>query len=268
MNSARCLLTALTAALCCVVGAVAPAARAVLVSGAPPSVAGQRVVFQADFHRMTIGAHQVWGWQTAAFASCVTNPGQQKLDHLTRAAAATRDGVLTITARPRSDRHWDTGLLTTGDSCTSGGSGFLERTGDLVVAHVRLPDGRAGAWPAVWSWRAGGNEVDLFEWHAGAPHRLEFVNHKRGAANLWSSPLVAPGAWLYLGVRLGADHVTWYVGTTRAGMRAVWHDNRGVGRSFAAYPVISLSVDDGSNYPPPASAAALAFSMDSFQVYR
>lgn len=232
--------------------------------------AGRTPVFVADFRPDSLGTPSGWGWQSGAYSRCTSNPGEHKLDVLTRSSAfAMQDGALTITAHPRPDGQWNTGLLTTGDSCSSGGSGFQERTGDLVVAHVRLPDSIQGAWPSLWSWRAGASEVDLMEWHSAAPHRLEFVNHVRPTSLLWtSSRLVRPGAWLWVGVQLGAQRVTWYVGTTLSGITPEWHDDSGVGSHFAAYPVISLSVDDGTTYPRPTRSAHISFTLDAFRVYR
>ncbi|MHA6757085.1 hypothetical protein [Streptacidiphilus sp. PAMC 29251] len=47
-------------------------------------LAGQRAVFSEDFGRLRLGA--VWGWQSGAYTDCTTNPGQHKLDQLTRTA--------------------------------------------------------------------------------------------------------------------------------------------------------------------------------------
>jgi len=230
--------------------------------------AGRRPVFVGRFRPDDLGVHGQWGWQSGAFSRCTSNPGDHKLDVLTRSALGMQGGAVTITAYPRPDGRWNTGLLTTGDSCSTGGSGFQERTGDLVVAHLRLPDSAQGAWPAVWSWRAGGSEVDLMEWHAAAPHRLEFVNHARHTSTLWTSRPVRAGAQLWLGVLLGAHQVTWYEGATFPGMKPVWHDDSGVGSRFAAYPVISLSVDDGSTYPRPTPSTRISLTIDAFRVYR
>lgn len=259
----RALTVLVALALCCAAVLLSCPAATAAARGGHTAVAGRRLVFTADF-----AEQGQWGWQSGAYSHCVTNPHQHKLDDLTRAALSAHHGALTITARPGPDGLWNTGLVTTGDSCSTGGSGFQERTGDLVVAHVQMPGPTAGAWPGVWSWRAGGNEVDLFEWHAGAAHRLEFVNHSCRTGELWTSPRVAPGAQLWIGTHLGARRVTWYVGTSLAGMRPVWHDACGVGPRFAAYPVINLSVDDGSNYPRPNRSGRLRFILGTFQVYR
>ncbi|MHA6757084.1 hypothetical protein [Streptacidiphilus sp. PAMC 29251] len=148
---------------------------------------------------------------------------------------------------------------------------MLERAGDLVVARVRLPDVHGpGAWPALWSWRDGGNEVDLFEWHSDRPHTLEFVNHTRrpAAFTSWTSPQVAPGAWLYTAVLLGARNTTWYVGTSLRRLRPAWSDHCGVGRAFRAYPVLNLSIDDGSIHPPPTTTGPITFQIGSLALYR
>lgn len=238
-------------------------------TGPPPHpLQGRTAAFQSDFS--TLGLGTAWGWQTGAYAKCTTNPGQFKRDVLTREALTVSGGVLTFTARPGSGGSWTTGLVTTGDSCSTGGSGVTERTGDLVVAHVRLPaTGSSGAWPGVWSWRDGDNEIDLFEWHSDKPHVLEFVNHLHPASELWTSTgEVAAGAWLYVAVLLGATDDTWYVGTTLDGMTPVWSDGTGVGPSFEAYPILNLSIDDGPGHPPPPGSTPITFDVGSFALYR
>ncbi|WP_051943951.1 LamG domain-containing protein [Streptacidiphilus rugosus] len=254
----RTLAAALAA--CGVLGSALPLATP--ASGATR----QRLVFAADFRPAALGRQ--WGWQSGSFADCRTNPGDHKLDVLTRSALRFDGGSLTITASPRGDGSWNTGLITTGDSCSTGGSGFQLRTGDLVTAHLKFPAATSGAWPAVWSWRAGDHEIDLMEWHSAAPHRLEFVNHARGTYTYWSSSAVHPGASLWLGVRLGATRVTWYAGATQKTMKAVWHDARGVGSAFRAYPAISLSVSDGEIYPRPASSRPISFTVYDYHVLR
>ena len=257
------LLSPLLALTVCSAGAAAARSKP---AGLP--VKGRHLVFDEEFEQLRVGPGRTWGWQTGAYAGCDLNRGNHKLDLLTRDALSVSGGVLTITARHRSDGLWDTGLLTTGDSCGTGGSGFTERAGDVVVAHVRLP-GPAGGWPAIWSWRDGGNELDLFEWHGPRPHELEFVNHVRQSGHRWKSrPLVKPNGWFYIAVHLGVPSNTWYAGTTRAGMRAVWSDGRGVGRDFAGHPVINLSIDDGRWARSPDPDAVLTFQIGSFKVYR
>ena len=256
------LVGPLLALTVCSVGVAAAQSR---TKGLP--VRGKHLVFDDEFQQLRIGPGETWGWQTGAYAKCDSNRGNHKLDLLTRDALSVRDGVLTITARRRSGGLWSTGLLTTGDSCGTGGGGFTERTGDVVVAHIRLP-GPAGGWPAIWSWRDGENEVDLFEWHGPRPGQLEFINHVRESGNHWKSPLVNASGWLYIGVHLGATNNTWYVGATRAGMRAVWSDGHGVGSDFASHPVINLSIDDGVWTRSPARDAVLRFQVGSFKVYR
>jgi hypothetical protein len=242
------------------------ASRPAAAQPVPEVLTGRAEVFREDFDQLRLGT--VWGWQSAAYSRCTSNPGQHKLDLLTRTALTVAQGVLTITARPGPQGAWTTGLLSTGDTCSSGGDGFQERTGDLVLAHVRLPSlPTPGAWPAIWSWRAGKHEMDLFEWHADAPHTLELVNHVRSAYTYWDSSLVAPGAWLWVAVKLGATDAVWYLGTSLPGLRAVWSDHQGVGPGFSAYPVISLSVDDGSNHAVPSTDTPITFQVGSLVVY-
>ncbi|MEU5881183.1 hypothetical protein [Spirillospora sp. NPDC047279] len=209
-----------------------------------------------------------WGWKTGAYPGCVSNPRDHKLDRLSARALATSSGVMTITARPQGDGGWRTGLLTTGDSCGSGGSGFEVRTGDVLGARVRLPDVGTGAWPGIWTWREGGNEIDLFEWHADRPDTLEFVNHVRGTGTFWTSPLVDRGAWLDIAVRIGASRLTWYAGRPARPLAAVHHEDRGVGPGFRAHLVASLSVDDGRLHREPAPGESFSFQIASIQVSR
>ncbi|MFJ6213790.1 beta-glucanase [Streptomyces sp. NPDC092296] len=235
--------------------------------GAALPVKGKQQALRDEFEQLDLGDDGTWGWQSGAYSGCDTNRGNHKLDRLTPDALSVDDGVLDITARRAADGMWETGLLTTGDSCGSGGNGFTERTGDVVVAHVQLP-GPEGGWPGIWSWRDGKNELDLFEWHAAHPHRLELVNHVADAGHYWTSSLVRPHGWLWIGVHLGAGNVTWYAGASQKAMRAIWSDGKGVGGKFRAHPVINLSVDDGRYLPKPRRDAVLHFRVGSFSVYR
>lgn len=230
--------------------------------------AGRRLVFDEEFDRLRLGPGRRWGWRSGSYADCVTNPGGFKLDVLTPVALSVADGMLRVTATPLPDGRWRTGLLTTGDSCDSGGRGFTVRNGDVVVARARLPESAKGAWPAIWTWREGGNEVDLFEWHADRPDTLEFVNHVKGGYRYYESPLVRSGSWLYFAVDIRHHRNTWYVGTTPHNLRVAHRDRRGVGRRFRAHLVISLSADDGKLHARPAGPANLVFTVDYLKVHR
>ncbi|GAA4056454.1 hypothetical protein [Nonomuraea soli] len=210
-----------------------------------------------------------WGWQTGAYPDCRTNPDNNKLDLLSKRALAFSRGRLRITASKARDGRWQTGLVTTGDSCGSGGLGFEVITDDLVTARVKLPRSNTGAWPGIWTWREGGNEVDLFEWHSDRPHTLEFVNHLRGDGKYWTDPAVVDrGKWLNVAVHLGRRQVTWYVGSTRGRMRRVFADRFGVGPGFRAHLIVNLSVDDGRLHASPQTSSPFTFQIDSVAVHR
>ncbi|MGK4584374.1 beta-glucanase [Kitasatospora sp. HPMI-4] len=199
-------------------------------------VRGQ-VVFQADF-----GSTRQWAaGRTSAYPqSGPTNRSDHKLDHLNNHYCPGGR----FTATRRTDGLWDCDLLTTEGSPDA----FQLRTGDVLDARVTLPTG-LGAWPAIWTWRNGGNEVDFFEYHPDHPGMLELSNNVRGGHSYWNDPTgaVAPGATLDLRVVLGARSVLWYVNGA-----LVFADGRGVGNSWHAYLIVNLSVSDGTYHPRPA----------------
>ncbi|MBD0688776.1 hypothetical protein BG452_24590 [Streptomyces sp. CBMA123] len=244
------------------------------VTGAPASaapaapLARDTSVLLERFETLDLGPGHRWGWQTAAYADCTENPDSWKLDRLTTDALSTADGRLTITATHRPDGAWDTGLLTTGDSCDSGGSGVQVRTGDLVTVHVRLPAANTGAWPCLWTWRDGGNELDLFEWYADHPDRIEFVNHVRSGSTVYSGPEIGPERWVYVAVRLGDQNDTWYVGPSQDEMTPVWSDGTGVGPDFAAYLILNLSIGDGTFHDPPSRTDPVTMQVDLLSIDR
>ncbi|KJK59924.1 beta-glucanase [Saccharothrix sp. ST-888] len=194
------------------------------------------MVFQADF-----GSTQQWiaGSSSAYPRMGPTNRGDHKLDHLTNRYCP--DGRFTATPRP--DGLWDCNLLTTEGSPGA----FQVRTGDTLQARVTLPVG-LGAWPAIWTWRNGDNEVDVFEYHPDNPGLLELSNNVRNGHRYWTDPTgaVAPGATADLRVVLGASSVLWYVNGV-----LVFSDGRGVGPSWQAYLIVNLSVSDGTYHPRP-----------------
>ncbi|WP_086695151.1 family 16 glycosylhydrolase, partial [Streptomyces recifensis] len=153
--------------------------------------------------------------------------------------AFSRSGV--FRARRRPDGRWNTGLLTTEGSR----DGFEVRTGDILEARVRLPR-EIGAWPAIWTWRDGGQEVDVFEYHPDNPDLLEFTNHVRGSNRYFRDDMISPGAWADLRTEFGARSVVWWVNGRR-----VFADQRGTGRNWHAYLIVNLSVCGGRYHPPP-----------------
>ncbi|MEU1268446.1 beta-glucanase [Streptomyces sp. NPDC005799] len=212
------------------------------------------VVFTADF---TSERQWVAGRSWAYPDGGPTNPGDNKLDYLTSDPAYSRTG--TFRATRRTDGWWNTGLLTTEGS----EEGFTVRTGDRLRARVRLPAG-LGAWPAIWTWRDGGNEVDVFEYHPDNPDLLELSNHVRQGQKYLRSPAVRPGATIELEVTFGRRDVVWSLDGTE-----VFADGRGVGAHWHAYLIVNLSVCAGRYHPPPDPAATeLSFRVETLAVHR
>lgn len=242
----------------------AAVALSALLDGAAPAPP----VLLDRFESLAAGPGRTWSTDSLAFACLPTNPGDFKLDHLTPEALATDAGHLTITATPRSDGHWSTGLLTTDNTCDNGGNKAAVTTGDVLLAHVRLPDSGSGAWPAVWTWRDDGNEVDVFEWHEDHPDTLELVNHVRFSVHYHRAPAVAPGHWIYIGAHFGERSVTWYAGDSPDRIPAVHSDGTGVGPGFRAHPVVSLSVSNGHWHPRPTDATPIVLGVDCVTIQR
>ncbi|WP_369776964.1 beta-glucanase [Streptomyces sp. R33] len=213
------------------------------------------LVFSADF-----GSTSRWvaGRSWAYPDGGPVNPGDSKLDHLTDDPAYSRSGTFRATRRP--DGNWDTGLLTTEGS----DEGFLLRAEDVLEARVRLPEA-AGAWPAIWTWRDGGQEVDVFEYHPDNPDLLELSNHVRGGgSHYFRDAAVQPGAWVDLKVKFGANSVVWWVNGTRA-----YADRSGVGRRWRAYIIVNLSVSAGRYHPAPDPAVSeMSYEVSDLRVYR
>ncbi|WP_327067281.1 beta-glucanase [Kitasatospora sp. NBC_01250] len=214
------------------------------------------VVFDADF----TSPEQWVAGRTSAYPNMgPTNQGDHKLDRLVPAYCP--GGVFTAT-RGFFSRLWNCNLLTTEGSP----GGFQLRSGDLLTARVVLPTG-TGAWPAIWTWRDGDNEVDVFEYHPDHPDLLEFSNHLAGTNSYWhgSSDGVAPGATVQVSTRFGADSVDWYVGDTLC-----FADGAGVGTDWSAYLIVNLSVSDGTYHPAPSfwGPRRLSWTCQSLQVER
>jgi hypothetical protein len=229
--------------------------------------AAKSVAFADEFDTLAVGPGQTWGYTTTAYAQGNRNPKDHKLDYTTPDALKVADGVLTITATPRHDHYWNTGLLTTEPSGT-GGNGFRVRAGDFLVTHVRMPDGNTGGWPALWTWLGGDGEIDAFEWHSDNPHLLELSNRIRTAGTYYTNDqLVAPCRWVWIGIQLGSDDDVWYVGSDLRSMKAVFQDHNGIGDT-TPYVIANLSVSDGTFHAAPSGSAAITYAMDSIRVYR
>ncbi|MEU7057014.1 beta-glucanase [Streptomyces sp. NPDC046197] len=185
------------------------------------------------------------------------NPDDDKLDHLVPDPGHCRDGIFRATRR--DDGLWDTGLLTTEGS----GEGFVVRTGDVLRTRVRLPT-ETGAWPAIWTWRDGDQEIDVFEYHPDNPDLLEFSNHVGGGHLDHRDAAVCPGGWIDLKVRFGADDVVWSLNG-----RPVFADHRGVGDDWYAYLIVNLSVCAGRYHPPPdPQTTRMSFEVTHLVVHR
>ncbi|WP_432171723.1 beta-glucanase [Streptomyces sp. 1222.5] len=195
------------------------------------------VVFTADF-----ASTEQWveGRSWAYPGGGPVNPDDDKLDYLVTDPSYCRTGI--FRAVRRRDGRWNTGLLTTEGSDQS----FMVRSGDVLEARVRLPR-EVGAWPAIWTWRDGDQEIDVFEYHPDNPNLLEFGNHVRDTGSAFRGDAVRPGAWIDLRTEFGAESVVWWVNGTR-----VFADRRGVGRRWHAYLIVNLSVCAGRYHPAPA----------------
>jgi len=186
-----------------------------------------------------------------------TNPGDNKLDHLVPDPSYSRTGVFRATPRPEGT--WCAGLLTTEGS----EEGFTVRTGDILDARVRLPED-VGAWPAIWTWRDGGNEIDVFEYHPDNADVLELSNHVNRSGHYYTDPAIRPGAWVDVRVEFGAESVTWCVNGDIA-----FADGTGVGEHWRAFLVVNLSVCAGKHHPAPRpTAQSLSFQVNDLRVYR
>jgi hypothetical protein len=213
------------------------------------------LVFDADF-----SSHDQWAaGRTWAFpGGGPINPADHKLDHLTPDPHYSRSG--TFRATRRTDGRWDTGLLTTEGSRGN----FMLRTGDVIAARVRLPD-TPGAWPAIWTWRDGGQEIDIFEYHPDNPDQLELTNHVRRSQHYHRDPrAIQPGAVVDMQVGFGTSNITW-----RINGQPVFADGRGVGPHWKAHIIVNLSVSAGRYHPAPADDInEMSFEVVYLRVYR
>lgn len=212
------------------------------------------VVFTADFasDRQWV-AGRSWAYPNGG----PTNRNDNKLDYLTADPSYSRTGRFRATRR--ADGLWTAGLLTTEGSA----GGFMVRTGDRLDARVRLPI-EVGAWPAIWTWRDGGNEVDVFEYHPDNPDLLEFTNHVRDGYRYVRDAAVRPGALVDLSVSFGRRSVVWSLNG-----KTVFADGQGVGREWRAYLIVNLSVCAGRYHPAPAAGTTeMSYEVKSLVVYR
>ncbi|MFI8291430.1 glycosyl hydrolase family protein [Streptomyces sp. ms191] len=211
-------------------------------------------VFTADFRSTTqwVAGHS-WAYPNGG----PTNAGDNKLDHLVEDPAYSRSGVFRATRRP--DGKWNAGLLTTEGSA----EGFMVRAGDVLEARVKLPT-ELGAWPAIWTWLDGGQEIDVFEYHPDNPDLLELSNHVRGGHLYYRDPAIRPGEWVTLRTEFGTGSVVWSVNGVRA-----FADRRGVGRSWRAHLIVNLSVCAGRYHPAPdRNTSEMSYTVSELKVFR
>ncbi len=116
----------------------------------------------------------------------------------------------------------------------------------------------------MWTWRDGGNEVDVFEYHPDNPDLLELTNHVREGQTYLHHPAVSPGAVVDLGVTFGRRSVDWSLNGTQ-----VFADGRGVGSRWYAYLVVNLSVCAYRRYPgPDPGTTELSYRVENLTVRR
>ncbi|MEZ0091823.1 hypothetical protein [Streptacidiphilus sp. EB129] len=226
---------------------------------------GKTLTFAEDFTApITYGSRWVAG-TTSAYQYGTHNPNDDKLDWLLPSDVNVANGVATFTAQPSThvlengQQAWTTGLLTTEGST----EGFQVKTGDYMETSVQMPAG-VGAWPALWSWKNGDNEIDKFEYHPDNPNLLELTNHVIAAQDYYSnSTAVNSGSWVKIGVVYGATSVDWYVNGVK-----VFSDGKGVGTTWSAYIILNLSIDAGTWHPAPQNCNPITFAADYVHVWR
>ncbi|MEV6170573.1 beta-glucanase [Streptomyces sp. NPDC051954] len=228
-------------------------------------ITGTSLIWSEEFNAPIAWGSKWVGDRTSAYRYGDHNPDDNKLDWLTPDCVLVSDGMATFTATPAGHvlengrQAWHTGLLTTEYS----GEGFQVRTGDYIETRVQLPTG-TGAWPALWTWKDGENEIDVFEYHPDNPNLLELSNHVNCASTYHSDvDAVAPEKWVTVGTRCGAQSVEWYVNGNR-----VCCDGTGVGPDWSAYLILNLSLSAGRYHPAPAAPVPITFGVDYVRVYR
>ena len=234
-------------------------------SESPALTGGKSLVWSEEFDAPIAWGTKWVGDRTSAYRYGNHNPDDNKLDWLDPGCVTVSGGVATFTATPAGHtldngrQAWRTGLLTTEYS----DEGFRVRTGDHVETRVRLPS-RDGAWPALWTWKDGRNEVDTFEYHPDNPHLLELSNHVHsGGTYHTDADAIVPGGWVTVGSLYGKHSVDWYVNGVR-----VFRDGTGVGGSWSAYLILNLSLCAGRYHPAPTGQGPITFAASYVRVYR
>ncbi|WP_081973571.1 hypothetical protein [Kitasatospora phosalacinea] len=230
----------------------------------PPVPAG-RLVFNESFTNPPLLGTTWNATTTSAYRYGNHNPDDDKLDWLQTGALSTGSGANTFTATPGANRlengkqSWDTGLLTTENTQ----QGFQVRPGDYAEVRLQLPSG-TGAWPALWTWKDGGNEIDSFEYHPDNPNLLELSNRINSAGTYYTdADEIYPGAWVSIGVHYGAYNNDWYINH-----KLVFSDHTGTGPNWSAYLILNLSICAGYWHPSPTSDNAITTAADYLRVWR
>ncbi|MFB7950262.1 hypothetical protein ACFC6L_35760 [Kitasatospora phosalacinea] len=230
----------------------------------PPIPAG-KLVFDENFTNPPLLGTTWEDDRTSAYKYGNHNPDDDKLDWLQPRALSTANGANTFTATPGANRlengkqSWDTGLLTT--EYTQ--QGFQVRPGDYAEVRLQLPSGY-GAWPALWTWKDGGNEIDSFEYHPDNPNLLELSNRINSAGTYYTdADEIYPGAWVSIGVHYGAYNNDWYINH-----KLVFSDHTGTGPNWSAYLILNLSICAGYWHPSPTSDNAITAAADYLRVWR
>lgn len=213
---------------------------------------GKAVVFSAPFTdstNWTVG-------RTSAYPG-TTNPTDNKLDRLSPTAKAPMAGRLTATKR--SDGFWDCDFVTTEYSEKA----FQAKAGDELSALVTLYQ-QQGAWPAIWTWKDGGSEVDAFEYHPDNPSLLEFTNHTdtRGPYFNYANQAVKPGAPFLLVCKFKTSGVEWWIDGVKV------FTGTGVPANWSAYLIVNMSVSAGKYHPAPTGLSQLYCDVVSLRVWR
>jgi len=234
-------------------------------TGSTWSALGKSLIWSEEFSAPIAWGSKWVGDRTSAYRYGSHNPDDNKLDWLDPGCVTVDGGVATFTATQAGHtlqngrQAWRTGLLTTEYSA----EGFRVRTGDYIETRVKLPCG-TGAWPALWTWKDGENEVDTFEYHPDNPNLLELSNHVNDAgAYHTDAHAVVPDRWVTIGSCYGEDCVDWYVNGER-----VFRDGTGVGADWSAYLILNLSLCAGEYHPAPSGPGPVTFAADHLRVYR
>lgn len=242
-----------------------PIASSATAPGATWSALGKSLVWAEEFDAPIAWGTTWVGDRTSAYRYVNHNPDDNKFDWLDPGCVTVSGGVATFTATPAGHtlenglQAWRTGLLTTEYTA----EGFQVRTGDCVEVRVELPSG-TGAWPGLWTWKDGGNEVDTFEYHPDNPHLLELSNHVNDACTYHTdADAVVPGGWVTIASHYGEDSVDWYVDGER-----VFRDGTGVGADWSAYLILNLSLCAGAYHPAPSGPGPVTFRVAHLRVHR